>query len=216
MKFEISKKMNYILSYAFIFSFFILLICFVMFIYIHNYRINNWKHVEGEISSIDEIKEITEVKYNVDGKYQYKDIGFYSTSYKVGDEIDIYLFEDKIYAEEFIIGMIVSSSLGICFGSIGIGIYIFLKKQEKNQQLCLREGIKRKAGVFKFYKTKVKNGFRVFYKMIIVYDNKKYKSHSFYLPKKFIEFDDGIVDIYLHNSGKYYIDIDSYRENVIE
>ena len=216
MEFKTYRRMNYIFSYIFMFSAFILLILGVVFTNIHNDRVKNWKEIEAKITYIDHEDEYIIVTYYNDGYSNSKQIFNYSSAYRVGDDFKLYEENDVIYAGGFKIGFIVCYSLAAVFGLTGTISFIVFKKSDKNKEICLKNGIKRKAKVSKIYKTNYKNGIYCYRRMLIFYNDKKYKSIYFTVPKNFEEIKNAVVDIYILDSGKYYIDIDSYRENNIE
>ena len=216
MQLKSIRKTNYIFSYVFIICGIALLICTLSFLFVHNNRINTWEHIDGIISSVDTNKERIEVKYLLNDKYVFNKINYYSSKLDVGDEIDLYLNQEKLYAGEFEFVSLITIFLSLIFGSIGIISFIVLKKADKNREICLRDGSKKKVTVTKFIRTNYNNGINRSYRMIIFHNNKKYKSEYFNVPKKYKEFENGIVDIYLLENGKYYIDINSYRENKVD
>ena len=217
MKFISARKSYYLVSIIFsILSLLFLISCFILK-NIHDSRVENWEYVEGTIIDINHEEETVYVSYIIDGVGYSDKINYYSSILKEFQKIDLLVSNDgTVYANELKIVSFVFLGLGGLFGIIGGITFYIIKRKDKIKEICLQSGTKKRCVVDKISYTHSKNGMKRMYKMVVLFDDKKYKSEHFYLKNGFKELKNPVVDVYFLESNKYYIDINSYRENNYE
>jgi len=187
-------------------------------IFLTNYHIaciNNWDECEATIIYINHNEENIKISYNYKSKIYQKTIGFYSSDLENYDKLmisvnpdnamDIYLHDNNVFIVFYIIGGV--------FVIIGISLFCSYKYNEKNKNKCLEYGLKRickNVGIVKCNTTV--NNVKLYY-FTVIYDGKKMKSESFYYDPRIHNFVNPVINVYLLENGKYYIDINSIRED---
>lgn len=155
----------------------------------------------------------TYVKYEYNGVlYENIELNSYSSSWKIGDELTIYLMESNPLKPKTLLGynisFIVICSMGVFYTLIGVVLISIFSKKEKNDNLLLQNGTKISAIVSEINVDKrfTINGKHPYNFLECICDNKTYKSNSF----KNIDVNVGDeVAVYVGLKDKYYVDVES-------
>ena len=185
----------------------------------HDVKIReNWILNKGIVFDIDEYDEKITVTYEYNG-VEYKVVpSFYSSEFDLADEIDIYMNPDNledIYLTDTSELFIAFYIVGGVFVLIGIALVILSKHTDKTLAYILENGTRRTLKVVEFKKTYITKGYQVYYVIKVLYHEKEYKSQPFRVTKDFDFNNLGIIDMYILENGKYYIDLKTYREGEI-
>ena len=218
MKIESSVKNSKIAGIILIlFSFIFCVVTLLLTIQFGNVK-NNWIEYTGVIVEVNEDEEhivvsylYEDVEYNVIPLY-------YSSKFELHDELIIYINPDNLneiklaelenlYLSFFIVAGV--------FDVIGSYLLLYSYKRKIFINECLDKGIKKTLYVTEIKRTYIRNNSQRYYYLKVLYNDKEYKSELFKINKDFDKNNLGIVDMYLLENGKYYIDLHSYRKKEI-
>ncbi len=190
----------------------------------------NYKDKVDTVGIITDTGNGTTVSYNVDGEEHESSFSGYSSSFHVGDEIEIYYDKDdvnKIGSKSLDLLYLILPGLGSIFlliGVIGLAVLSHKKKKEKN----LRENGEL---VYAAYSETIMNmNIRVNgrhpYNIIVQWNNpedgKKYllKSKNIYFNPEMIIEERNIktFPVYMNpnNKKKYFVDVDILNKDVVD
>ena len=218
MKIESSVKNSKIAGIILILFSFIFNVVTLFLTIQFGYIKNNWIEYSGVISEVNETEEHIIVSYLYEG-VDYNVIPlYYSSKMELNDELIIYINPDdlseiklaeleNLYITFFIVAGIIDI-IGIC-----LLLYSFKRKIFINE--CLDKGIKKTLYVTEIKRTYIRNNSQRYYYLKVLYNDKEYKSELFRIKKDFDKNNLGIVDMYLLENGRYYIDLSSYRKKEI-
>ena len=218
MKIESCVKSSKICAYIFaLIGFVFSIIALALNIYDANVR-NSWIEEHGIITVIDDSKENIFVTYEYNGVEYVTKSSFYSSEFNLGDEVVIFINPDnlsKIYLSDADILFIIFHIVGGLLALIGIGFFVYSGKRKIFIDDCLNNGSKKTLKVIEFKKSYVYKNRQAYYFLKVLYNDKEYKSELFRINKDFDLTNLGIVDLYILENGKYYIDLKSYRKKEI-
>ena len=190
----------------------------------------NYKDKVDTVGIITDTGNGTTVSYNVDGEEHESSFSGYSSSFHVGDEIEIYYDKDdvnKIGSKSLDLLYLILPGIGSIFLLIGvIGLAFLLHKKKKERTL-------RESGelVYATYSETIINrnvriNGRYPYNIIVEWNNpedgKKYllKSKNIYFnPEKLIkERNIKTFPVYINpnNKKQYFVDVDILNEDVVD
>ncbi len=87
------------------------------------------------------------VKYEVGEKEYYNELGYYSSTMREGDLVKIYYKSDNpdIIQADTYLGEIITGSMGLLFGAIGLIFLVIFNKQRKRLKNLFENGIRAEA-----------------------------------------------------------------------
>ena len=168
---------------------------------------------------INHFDEMIKIIYNYNGINYAEEASFYSSNYNIGDIVKISLNPSNpryFYIHDMIILIIVFSIIGVLFLLISLILYFISKYKNSLVSKCLEYGYKKTLDVIEIKQSYSNNNRNKYYYLVVLYENKKYKSDLFTINKNFNLKEFGVVDVYFLEDGKYYIKLDSYRKKEIQ
>lgn len=188
-------------------------------IFLTNYHINcikNWDECEATIINIYHEDESIKISYSFDGKTYQKEVGYYSSLLDINDVIFISVNPNdanNIYVHKMSLVFIVFYILGGMAFIVGISIFTVHILKENNKKKCLEYGAKKVCKNVEIVRSNTTSNDKRLYYFSVIYQDKKMKSEMFYFDHRLNDFVNPIINIYFLESGKYYIDINSIRED---
>lgn len=194
------------------------------------FSVCNYKNKVDVVGVITDIGSGTTVSYNVDGEEHESSFSGYSSSFHVGDEIEIYYDKDdvnKIGAKSLDLLFLILPGIGSIFlliGVIGLAVLSHKKKKEKN----LRENGELVYATYSesIINRNVRVNGRCPYNIIVEWNNpedgKKYllKSKNIYFNPEMLIEEKKIrtFPVYIdpNNKKEYFVDVDILNEDVID
>lgn len=194
------------------------------------FSVCNYKNKVDTVGVITNTGNGTIVSYNVDGEEHESSFSGYSSSFHVGDEIEIYYDKDdvnKIGSKSLDLLYLILPGIGSIFlliGVIGLGVLSHKKKKEKN----LRENGELVYATYSetILNVNVRVNGRYPYNIIVEWNNpedgKKYllKSKNIYFNPEMLIEERNIktfpVYINPNNKKQYFVDVDILNEDVVD
>ncbi len=194
------------------------------------FSVCNYKNKVDVVGVITDIGSGTTVSYNVDGEEHESSFSGYSSSFHVGDEIEIYYDKDdvnKIGSKSLDLLFLILPGIGSIFlliGVIGLAVLSHKKKKEKN----LRENGELVYATYSesIINRNVRVNGRCPYNIIVEWNNpedgKKYllKSKNIYFNPEMLIEEKKIrtFPVYIdpNNKKEYFVDVDILNEDVID
>lgn len=215
MKIETSVKTTKVVAYILaVMGFVFNVVALALNIRDTNIR-NNWIEDVGVITEINGYDEKILVSYEYEDSNYRVSPSFYSSEFNLGDELVIFINPNSpntIYLAKtevlFFVFFIVGGSLAV----VAIGLFAYSGKRQIVITDCFNKGIKKTLKVNEIKKSYVYNNHQAYYFLTVTYNEKEYKSELFKINKDFDLTNLGIVDIYILENGKYYIDLKTYRK----
>ena len=194
------------------------------------FSVCNYKNKVDTVGVITNTGNGTIVSYNVDGEEHESSFSGYSSSFHVGDEIEIYYDKDdvnKIGSKSLDLLYLILPGIGSIFlliGVIGLGVLSHKKKKEKS----LRENGELVYATYSetILNVNVRVNGRYPYNIIVEWNNpedgKKYllKSKNIYFNPEMLIEERNIktfpVYINPNNKKQYFVDVDILNEDVVD
>ena len=194
------------------------------------FSVCNYKNKVDTVGIIIDTGNGTTVSYNVEGEEHESSFSGYSSSFHVGDEIEIYYDKDdanKIGSKSLDLLYLILPGIGSIFlliGMIGLGVLSHKKKKEKN----LRENGELVYATYSetILNVNVRVNGRYPYNIIVEWNNpedgKKYllKSKNIYFNPEMLIEERNIktfpVYINPNNKKQYFVDVDILNEDVVD
>lgn len=194
------------------------------------FSVCNYRNKVDTVGVITNTGNGTIVSYNVDGEEHESSFSGYSSSFHVGDEIEIYYDKDdvnKIGSKSLDLLYLILPGIGSIFlliGVIGLGVLSHKKKKEKN----LRENGELVYATYSetILNVNVRVNGRYPYNIIVEWNNpedgKKYllKSKNIYFNPEMLIEERNIktfpVYINPNNKKQYFVDVDILNEDVVD
>ena len=218
MKIESSVKTSKIAGIILVLFGFIFNVVTIFLTIQFGYVKNNWIEYTGVISEVNDTEEHIVVSYEYEG-IEYSVIpSYYSSEMELYDEIIIYINPDNL--NEIALSEVENlySSFFIIAGIIDIiGIYLLFYSYKRKILIdeCLNKGTKITLQVIEVKRSYYRNNNQRYYYLKVLYNDKEYKSELFRIKKDFDKNNLGIIDMYILDDGRYYIDLNSYRKKEI-
>ena len=99
------------------------------------------------------------------------------------------------------------------FSLISIVLFVISNNHEKVINDCLNYGYKKTLEVQEIKRSHVYNKGKSYFYLVVKYQGKNYNSDLFTISRSSKSNNKYLVDAYFLENGKYYIKLDSYREN---
>ena len=194
------------------------------------FSVCNYKNKVDTVGIIIDTGNETTVSYSVEGEEHESSFSGYSSSFHVGDEIEIYYDKDdvnKIGSKSLDLLYLILPGIGSIFlliGMIGVGVLSHKKKKEKN----LRENGELVYATYSetILNVNVRVNGRYPYNIIVEWNNpedeKKYllKSKNIYFNPEMLIEERNIktfpVYINPNNKKQYFVDVDILNEDVVD
>ena len=194
------------------------------------FSVCNYKNKVDTVGIIIDTGNETTVSYSVEGEEHESSFSGYSSSFHVGDEIEIYYDKDdvnKIGSKSLDLVYLILPGIGSIFlliGMIGLGVLSHKKKKEKN----LRENGELVYATYSetILNVNVRVNGRYPYNIIVEWNNpedgKKYllKSKNIYFNPEMLIEERNIktfpVYINPNNKKQYFVDVDILNEDVVD
>ena len=176
---------------------------------------DNWYKATAVIKEVNHFDETINISYNYEGENYLIEPLYYSSTFKVGDLIVIFInpnSPEDVYIENmdllFIIFYIVSGVMAL----ISLILYIVSKNKDKIIKECIEYGYKKTLEVTEVKRSYTYNKGKTHYYLVVKYQEKEYKSDLFTLASNNGLEEKYLVDVYFLENGNYYIKLDSCRK----
>lgn len=174
-----------------------------------------WDKIEATMIVVDHHLEKVELNYVYKENIYFANSSVYSSFDEVGDRVFIYVNPNnpnEIYEEGLSTVFIVFYCVGLPFLLIGICSLILDIKFRKNKKICMESGFKKVVDVIEVVKTNYYVNNEACYIIKVKSNGIEYKSQRFLLPVAFNPNIKTVVDMYILDEKKYFIDLTSIRE----
>ena len=175
-----------------------------------------WDISNATITNINHTNETIKISYSYNGEVYSETSSFYSSFYQKGDELKIYINPNnpnEYYVSDTIYVAVIFYCIAGLFSLISIVLFVISNNHEKVINDCLNYGYKKTLEVQEIKRSHVYNKGKSYFYLVVKYQGKNYNSDLFTISRSSKSNNKYLVDAYFLENGKYYIKLDSYREN---